>query len=346
MDDQGEVADQTKRPTVADVAALAGVSVGTVSNVLNGVTPVSPKTRKRVLEAIAALDYRQNMLAQGLRAKRSPIVGLCVPHTSITYYSELVDAFEHVAADHNFAIMQVVSRSDSAIEHSRLSALINYRLGGLILVPTMQPEQSYELLRKSGIPTVVVDRAPEGDFFLDKVTFDNRSAMRRAGVGLLQRGHRSILFVVHQKRLNVTVQRIEGLEQAARTVPEEVAIKVVECADQSALTAALALELRKPTPPTAVIASNSMIAAWCYRSMAALGLACPRDLSVVAYDEPEWADIVSPSLSVVRQPTREIAVMAWRFLLNRMAGEVEGPQQIQLQAEVIFRDSVRDFSEG
>lgn len=337
---------QRKRPTVADVAARANVSVGTVSNVLSGTTRVSPETRQRVLDAVAALDYRQNMLAQGLRSNRTPIVGVCVPHTSIAYFSELVDAFEDVASDNNFAIMQVLSRQDPQKEYVRLKSLMNYRLGGLIWVPTMAPDASYALLRQHGLPTVVVDRAPEGNFEFDKVTFDNRGAMRRAGMGLLQRGHRSILFVVHQRLLNVTIQRIAGLEDAAATIPDPVAVKVVECADQSALTAGLAASLRKRDRPTAVIVSNSKLASWLYRALRDLGLACPHDISIVAFDEPEWADIVSPPLSVVRQPTRDIALMAWHLLLNRMAGEVETEQQIQLQAEVVFRDSVRDFNAG
>lgn len=333
-----------KRPTVAHVAARAGVSIGTVSNVLNGVVPVSAKTRERVNEAIRELDYRQNMLAQGLRSKRAPIVGLCVPHTSITYFAELVDAFEEVAAHQNVAIMQVLSRLDPETEYQRVKSLLNYHVGGLILVPTIRPEATYELIRDSGVPAVVVDRVSPGPFPFDRVTFDNRAAMREAGVGLVQRGHRHILFVVHQKLLNVTVQRIAALEEAAASCPERVVTTVMECGDQSSLTAQLSAVMRKAERPTAIIVSNSRLATWLFRALRALNFKCPQDVSVVAYDEPEWADIITPSLSVVRQPTREMALMAWRFLLNRMSNEVSGPQEIQLEAEVVFRNSVREVS--
>lgn len=338
-----KVRDSSKAATVSDVAARAGVSIGTVSNVLNGIIPVSPKTKQRVTDAINELNYRQNKLAQGLRSKRTPIVGLCVPHTTITYFSELVDAFEEVASDNNVAMMQVLSRADPAQEYERVKSLLNYRVGGLILVPTMNPEETYEMIEQSGIPTVVVDRAPEGDFPFDKVTFDNKTAMKKAGLGLMQRGHKNILFVVHQSKLNVTVQRIAGLREAADSMPWEVRTSVMECADQSSLIGKLAVELRKPNPPTAVIVSNSRLAAWFYRALKALNMECPKDVSIVAFDEPEWADIVTPTLSVVRQPAREIAIMAWRFLLNRLNDEVSHSQEIQLQAEVVFRDSVRDI---
>jgi LacI family transcriptional regulator len=336
--------ERGKRPTVADVAAHAGVSLGTVSNVLNGAIPVSKARRERVLSAIQELGYTQNMLAQGLRSKRAPIVGLCVPHTTIAYFSALVDAFEEVGSSNNIEIMQVLSRQDPDKEYQRVKSLLKYRVGGLILVPTMKPDATYEMIKASGIPTVVVDRAPHGDFPFDRVTFNNRSVMRQAGQGLIQRGHRNILFVVHQRLLNVTVERIAGLQEAAKAAPEEVTTNVVECADQSALTALLSSEMRKAKPPTAIVVSNSRLATWVFRALRVLKYSCPKDISLVAFDEPEWADIVTPTLSVVRQPTREIAIMAWRFLMHRMANEAAGLQEIQLEAEVVFRNSVRDLT--
>jgi len=239
--------------------------------------------------------------------------------------------------------MQVLSRQDSEKEYLRVKSLLNYRVGGLIIVPTMNPDRTYEMIMESGVPTVVVDRAPTGAFPFDRVTFDNHAAMRRAGQELIQRGHRNILFVVHQRHLNVTVQRVAGLQEAALAFPEKVTTTVIECADQSALTAQLSVQLSGKDRPTAVIVSNSSLATWAFRAFRVLQVKCPDDLSLVAFDEPEWADIVTPTLSVVRQPTREIAIMAWRFLLHRMARDVEGIQQIQLDAEVIFRDSVRDL---
>jgi len=332
-----------KRPTVADVAERAGVSIGTVSNVLTGVVPVKQKTRDRVEKAIHELDYRQNMLAQGLRAKRAPIVGVCVPHTSITYFSGLANAFEEVASEDDFQIMQVLSRQDPGKEYRRVKSLLNYRVGGLILVPSANPERVYELIQKSGIPTVVVDRVPEGSFPFDSVTFNNVVAMTRIGEALTQRGHRNILFVVHQRGLNVTQQRMAALDHAARNFPEKVMINTLECNDHSTFTALLSAEMRKRDKPTALIVSNSKIATWAFRAFRALQIRCPHDISLVAFDEPEWADIVTPSLSVVRQPTHDMALMAWRFLLNRMSGVVDDRQEIRLEAEVIFRDSVADL---
>jgi LacI family transcriptional regulator len=331
----------SKKPTITDVARRAGVSVGTVSNVLNGAIKVSESRRERVMGAIRELDYTQNMLAQGLRRRRSPVIGLCVPNTSIAYFAALVDAFEEVAANHGFEIMQVLSRHDPRKERQRVNALLRYHVGGLILVPGMEPEGTYQLIADSGIPVVVVDR-PTGDYAFDEVTFDNRGAMFEAVSGLIGFGHKRILFVVKERLLSITVQRSEGLRRAADRAGPAVTATILECGDdQPTLATRLGAELKAPRPPSVIIVSNSTIAAWTLRALHGLGVSCPEEVSLIAFDEPEWADLVTPPLSVVRQPTREIARMAWACLLRRMKNEADGVQRIQLQAEVVFRDSVR-----
>jgi LacI family transcriptional regulator len=336
-----------KRPTITDVASLAGVSVGTVSNVLNGTIPVSESRRERVLKVIQELGYSQNVLAQGLRRKRSPIVGVCVPHTSIAYFSALMEAFEEIASIAGFEIMQVLSRGDGQKEYQRVQSLLRYHVGGLLLVPTVDPEATYEIVAASGVPVVVVDRAPLETFPFDRVGFDNRDAMLRVMQGLIERGHRNILFIVQQKKLIVTQQRIEGLRAAAEACAEPVITKIVEVGqDQSSFAAALAGELQRRDRATAMIASNSILAAFALRAFRTLRLDCPRDISLIAFDEPVWADLVTPALSVVCQPTRDIARVAWTFLMQRMRNEAEGVQQIQLEAPVVFRGSVRSLVAG
>jgi LacI family transcriptional regulator len=188
-----------KSPTVLDVARSANVSVGTVSNVLNGSIRVSDARRERVLNAIAQLGYKKNLLAQGLRRRRSPIIGLCVPFTTISYFAALVDAFEEVASDRDFELMQALSGLDPAIELQRVNALLRYHIGGLMILPGVKPELVLDVVAQSGTPTVIIDR-PVADRRFDQVTFDNRAAMLEATERLIALGHRRILFVVRQKR--------------------------------------------------------------------------------------------------------------------------------------------------
>jgi LacI family transcriptional regulator len=333
------------RPTILDVAQRAGVSVGTVSNVLNDAIRVSEKRRLRVLKAIKELGYSQNLLAQGLRKRRSTMVGLCVPHTGSSYFSALVNMFEEIASDRGFELMQVVSRHDSKKELERVEALLKYKIGGLILIPSLEPEKTLKLVAQSGTPVVIVDR-PTASTRFDQVTFDNRGAMFEATRHLIALGHRRILFIVRQRGLLVTKHRIEGLFEAVRKSGGKATAEVFESGfDEVSLTARLSEDFRKPLPPTAIIVSNSLFAAWAIRAFRSLKINYPKDVSLLAFDEPDWADLVTPRLSVVRQPTEAVARRAWEFLIRRMTNEFEGAQREELKAEVVFRESIEPVAE-
>jgi LacI family transcriptional regulator len=331
---------KSRPPTITDVARRARVAVGTVSNVLNGTTPVSDAKRQRVLKAVADLGYSQNMLAQGLRRKRSPVVGLCVPFTSISYFSALVDAFEEVASDRGFEIMQVLSRQDPVKELQRVSSLLRYHVGGLMMLPSVDPTASLDLIAAGKTPVIVIDRPVPGKRF-DQVTYDNAGAMFEAMNHLIALGHWRILFICRQRHLSVTLNRIEGLQAAVRKSGKPIAVKVIECSyEESSFMPRLGPELGPGNRPTAIIVSNSTLAAWTFRALRSLGIDCPGEISLLAIDDSEWADLVKPSLSIIRPPTRAIALTAWELLMRRIRGETDEVQQVELRAEVVMRQSV------
>jgi LacI family transcriptional regulator len=324
-----------------DVANRAGVSAGTVSNVLNGSVRVSGSRRQCVLDAIEELSYMPNPLAQGLRQLRTPVVGVCVPHTSVAYFAKLVDAFEEVAYSRGFEIMQILSHDDPAIEQKRVTSLLNYRVGGIILVPTVRPEKTLDAIERSGTPLVVVDR-PVAQGRFDQVTFNNRDAMQQAASRLTALRHRRIMFVVRRRALATTRQRVAALRHAVRHAGNGAVATILECDsyDPSAITERLSTVLRGRDMPTAIIVSNSMFAACILRAFEALGIRCPDDVSLLAFDQPDWAELVTPKLSVVRQPTIEIARRAWEFLIRRMDDERASVQTAELHADLVLAASV------
>jgi LacI family transcriptional regulator len=329
------------RPTILDVARHANVSVGTVSNVLNGAVAVSEERRQRVLQAVQDLSYTQNLLALGLRRHRAPVVGVCVPHTSVAYFAKLVDAFEDVASRRGFEIMQMLSHDDPRTELHRISTLLNYRVGGIIMVPSSRPSKALDAIAQSGTPLVVVDR-PVAQGRFDQVTFDNRAAMEKAARSLIALGHRHILFLVRMRALATTRQRIVALTAAARNAADEVAVTVVECDsyDAQAISMRIAKVLAAADRPTAIIVSNSVFAACMIRTFQALDIRCPEEVSLLAFDQPDWADLVTPKLSVVRQPTAEVARRAWECLIRRMGDETASVQTVELDADVIIGASI------
>jgi LacI family transcriptional regulator len=337
---QGGAKVKRPKPTIFDVAQRADVSVGTVSHVLNDSCKVSEARRLRVHQAIKELGYLPNSLAQGLRRQRSRLVGLCLPHTSSAYLAALIDVFEEIAASRGYEIMQVLSRNDPLTEIHRVRALLTHRVGGLILVPSFEPHRTCQLVTEAGVPLVIVDR-PSDNARVDQVTFDNRAVIGEATRRLIALGHRRLLFVVRFPSLVITRQRIESLLEAAHAAPQPVAAEVLECGeDEGVFARRLASVMARPEPPTAIIVSNSMIASWMIRVLRSLRIPCPQKVSLLTFDEPEWADLVTPRLSIVRQPTREIARRAWELLIRRMTDGFGEPERIELHASIELRESV------
>ena len=325
--------------TIRDVARLAGVSIGTASNVLNQKPQVGEALREQVLAAARELGWRPNGLARSLRQRRTGVVGLCVPLTSSAYFAALVEAFEEQAAGLGYAIMQVLSHSDPSLEVARLETLLARRIDGLVLVPSAEPSRSLDLVVRSGVPCVVVDRLPDDQRF-DTVTIDDRRAMRLVVEHLLSLGHRRLLFTVRYPELVTTRARIEAFEASMREAGPGARGRVLARRDDpDAFAADLERVLAEVEPPTAIIASNSILAQWTLRSLGLSGRRWPDDLSVVAFDEPTWAELVAPALTCVRQPVQAIARHAWQLLLDRLAGSSGPSRHVILEAELVCRSS-------
>ena len=327
-----------RRVTLVDVARQAGVALGTASNVINGRGSVSPVRVARVQAAIAALGYVPDGVAQSLRRRTSRVVGLCVPSTSSAYFAALQDAFEDIAAHQGYELMQVLSRSDAALELRRVEAMLSRRVDGMIVVPAAAPEATFDLIAASGVPAVVVDRSFE-DARFDYVTIDDREAMRKATAMLLDHGHRRMLYVVRWPTLVTTRLRIAGYRAALRGYGAKGDVLVRADADEdfaAQLTTALSARAR----PTAVIASNSPVALALLKVLHGLDLVIPRDLSVLVFDEPEWAAVTSPPLAVVRHPTADIARTAWELLIRRMHAPRTKPSRVEFEALVVGGASI------
>ena len=331
---------KTKRPTINDVALRANVSVGTVSHFLNGTTNVSASLRERVERAMRALGYEQNMLAHAQRRQRAAVVGISVPHVDSAYLAALIESFEDIAAVRGYQVMQVLTRRDPQVELRRVRELLRHRVSGLLLVPTSDPRETLNLISASGTPAVLVDR-PSGDARFDEVVFNNREVMRDATARLIRLGHRRILFVVQSKRLSISRLRIEGLRAAAAASPHR-------CGRIGARSRGRPPESRETTWGSARCGGEAARGRGQQQRhrrarvrLKEMGDAFPSRISLLAFEEPEWAELTSPGLSVIRQPVKAIAREAWELLLRRMRGEAFPVQRLELRAEIELRGSVQ-----
>jgi LacI family transcriptional regulator len=328
-----------KKPTIREVAERAGVSIGTVSNVLNGAIPVSDHRRAAVVEAIEALGFLPNRVAQSLRRRQSRVVGLVAASTSSAYFAALLDSFEDIAARQGYEVMQVLSRNDTDLELRRVRALIERQVDGLIMVPTAAPERAFDLIAEAAIPAVMVDRAfPDPRF--DYVTMDNRAAMDRATRDLVRLGHRRLLYVVRWPELVTTKERIAAFLAAGAATGAATEVLRQE-PETDRFLGQVRDALAGPARPGAIIASNSDLALDLLRALKALAVRIPDDVSVLAFDEPVWAEVMTPPLAVVRHPVEAIARSAWETLIARMETGAGASRRIVHAAEVVVRSSIR-----
>ena len=324
--------------TVTEVARLAGVSVGTVSSVLNSPDAVGEARRNRVLQAIETLGYVPNRLAQGLRRGKLPLIGICLPDLESSYFADLSNEVEAAASRHGFEVIQVLSRNQPPLEYRRLAALLSHRVSGLLILPTAEPSGTFDLIAREGVPAVILDR-PSADNRFDYVTFDNRSAMLEAARHLVAIGHRRLLYVVRHPKLVTTRRRMAAFRDVAREAGVEAGVMVQ--GNSGGFRDRLASALDRATGATAVIASNTAVALWTVRALRSLGLAWPGDVSLLVFERPEWADILHPPLSVVETPAAEMADAAWRLLHRRLEGaKAAGRERIELRAALHWEGSV------
>ena len=219
--------------------------------------------------------------------------------------------------------------------------LVGAAVAGLLLVPTVDPSATLELIAASGTPAVLIDR-PSGDGRFDEVTFDNHRIMTEAVSQLIGLGHYRILFIVEARKLSISRQRIAALHERAAAAVPQVDVFVMEVGDDPAAYAQrLTQMLEEPRDPIAVIVSNSVVASRTLRVLQTMGKDYPGRISLLAFEEPDWAELTSPQLSVIRQPVHGIAREAWELLLRRMHGEHSPVQHLELRAEITLRGSVR-----
>lgn len=326
------------RARIRDVAKSAKVSVGTVSHYLNG-RFVSKERSRRIKNAIEDLGFTGNLLAKAMRTQRSSVVGLCVPFTTFANYSALVDALEQRASDAGYEMMQVVSRQDPKKEFQRIERLVAFKVGGIMLVPSLEPQKMLDFLHKNGVPTVIVSRLIPDDQRFDQVAVDHRQTMVRVVQEFIRKGHRNLLFLVRFPTLVVTRQRVEGLKQAIEESAQRVRCNVMSCSDDEAeFDAQLAAVFKGRARPTGVIFSNGILAARGISALRRRGIVYPKHVSLLTLDNPGWAELVVPQLSYVEQPSRELADFAWRSLAERMQNPSTPPRRVLLDDTIQLRD--------
>lgn len=322
--------------TMADVARHAGVSVATVSHVLNSTRAVRPETRQQVLAAIDVLGYTHNTLARSLVTSRTRTVGLAVSAAGNPYFAEIIQGVEANALEYGYGLLLADPHDDPEHELRAVRLLHERRVDGVIVAPSAYSSALLAHLARHGVPAVFLDRlvdgtaggrgtaaegTPGGPYRFDQVCSENTAPMARLVGHLAGLGHRRIGLVAGPPGLSTTAERTEGYRRGLREagLPEDDGLVVHGDSDSGAARQAAHRLLARSAPPTALVTGNNAMTIGVLRALGERGLSVPDDLALCCFDDFPWADLFRPGLTAVAQPSREIGARALGLLLERIA---------------------------
>ncbi|WP_243731123.1 LacI family DNA-binding transcriptional regulator [Modestobacter roseus] len=327
-----------------DVADRAGVSLGTVSNVLNRPDVVSAGTRERVLTAIAELGFVRNESARQLRAGRSRTIGLVVLDIANPFFTDVARGVDEVAGAAGLAVILFNSDDRPEKEARHLDVLTEQRVQGLIITPTAELSPQLDALRQRGVPVVLLDRRADHP---DQcaLAVDDVLGGRLAADHLLERGDRRIAFIGGSTGLPQLRERHDGVVAAVRegtgtddaltvVTPESLTVQ----GGREAASRIIGMPAGRR--PTAAICANDLLAMGVLQEMVRHGIAVPEEFAIVGYDDIDYAAAAAVPLTSVRKPRRELGHRAAELLLDEAArGAEHVHQQPVFEPTLVVRES-------
>jgi LacI family transcriptional regulator len=334
----GPIAEVRSVPTLADVAKVAGVGVMSVSRVVNGTRKVSAETEKKVRAAIRRIGYEPSEAAKILKGHRAHVLGLIVPDIADPFFAVCANAIQLSAREAGYMTLMVASDHQAAIEKQQAELMMQRQIAGLITVPMVAATDYFVRGRESGLPIVAMDR-PLRDTDADAVLVDNRDASARMIEHLLIHGHRNILCVTDEEKIFTRLERLTGYTQGmhdARLNPRICMVGPVSGTFAEQFPAIIATEPR----PTAIFALNDLLTVEVIRHLQHTGVNIGHEMAVTGFDDFDAATLITPRITVVRQPVVEMGRRAVSMLLQRIEGRNTEPgKHTVLKTELIIRES-------
>jgi LacI family transcriptional regulator len=330
----------SRRPTMREVAAVAGVSLSTVSRAINGDPKVDPDLAEKVRSAVAMLGYRRDVTATTLRRadRLSASIGLVFDDVANPFHAMLQRGIEDVARERGVLAFAGSSDEDAERERDLVQAFLSRRVDGLIVVPAGADHGYLVRDRDAGVAVVFVDRPP-GFIDADVVLSDHAGGARTASAHLLAAGHRRIGYLGDRRRIHSASERLRGHTEAlaAAGVAFDPALVRMELRD-SAMAARAADELLTgDDPPTAIFAAQNLITLGAVAALRARGL--QHEVALVGFDDLPLAEAVDPGLTVVAQDAYGVGRAAAETLFARLDGDHEPTRTVVLPTTLIARGS-------
>jgi LacI family transcriptional regulator len=327
-------------PTIPDVARLAGVSSATAARALGGYGSVSAAARAKVLAAAEEVGYRVNGVARSMITGRTMTLGVVVGDIENDFFSRAVRGFTDVADPAGFAT--IIASTDESLDNERAAVrvFVERRVDGLLVAPaSMQDGRHLRDARDAGVAVVLIDRKIHR-VGIDTELIDNVAAARAAVQHLTSAGHARIGVItggvsvageplpLGETKVSTSVDRVAGYREALEAARLTYDPSLVRPGDfhLPAARSRTAQLLTEPTRPTAILATDGVLTLGALLAIRDVGLRCPQDVSLVGFDDPAWAAVVRPRVSVMAQPVHELGASAARRLLARIAGDTSRPR--------------------
>ncbi|WP_016908659.1 LacI family DNA-binding transcriptional regulator [Streptomyces xiaopingdaonensis] len=324
--------------SIKDVAALAGVSVATVSRVLNAHPGVRPGTRTKVLHAVSELGYRPNGVARSLRTHQTRTLGLVIGDVLNPFFTELARSVEDAARSRGYSVIIGNADEQPALQDHHVRTLLDRRIDGLLVSPTDGDVGALRDAVETGIPVVFVDRWLHG-VDVPVVRADGRRAVHRLVAHLHALGHRRLAIITGPAATSTSTERVGAFREALRAFGLALPAEYVAQGDFQTASGrqAAAAFLDLPEPPEVVFATDNLMALGVMEELRSRGLRVPRDMALAAFDDIPWFLHTDPPLTAIAQPTADLGHSAVQVLTDLAEGR--GAGSVTLSARLTARRS-------
>jgi LacI family transcriptional regulator len=328
---------KTGAPTLVDVARESAVSLKTASRVLNNSKNVSEEKAIRVREAMESLGYRPNELARGLKAQRSAAIGMVVPNLSDPFTANAVHGLQEVARDNGYSVILASHGGDIDAERSEIQTLVGRQIDGLVIAPADSRKDTFSDIIPAGVHVVTFDQLIR-NAQVDSVTVTNRRSAQDATKHLVGHGLRRIVAIGARPQLYTCKERIAGYKAGMKSASLPPRLCLVEH-EYSLTPEWLAEEVFRKHHADAILTLNWVCTMLTLRGLRQLRKLPGTDIPLFSFDDFDLADMLTPALSVVRQPAEMLGREAARLLFERLKGNEKKPQAVVLDTNLIIRQS-------
>ncbi|MFI3212690.1 MAG: LacI family DNA-binding transcriptional regulator [Eubacteriales bacterium] len=321
--------------TMKDIAKMTGLGLATISSYLNGGN-VREYNRVKIEQAIEELHFEVNEVARGLKTNKTYTVGVVIPELNNAFFSEIITKMEDELRHHGYAIIICDCRSSEELEEQAVNFLYKKRVDGIISIPVSHSGKYLHKFVQDDKPILLVDRYIN-DINCDCIFVNNREVVRDATDKLVADGHRKIGMLGGSREMFTARERMQGYKVGLLENGIELEERLMYHGDYTIRSGTKGMEYLLEHNPemTAVIAANYEMTVGAIIVLNEKGVKIPEELSIIGYDDMDFARACRPKLSIITQPTEEIGAMAAKLMLEKLLGKTREPQLVKLTASLI-----------